>query len=630
MSNELYDWMQTTPDQQQYALPTEAPVVFSEPPPKRIYMNMNGEGNSQTLPDVGPPMVSDGGVFSRGSEVLAKELATERQAKNKLKLEEVPYDPWLASPFSKGTKVGNKLFGEDDRYQMWPEKLVRSGSTTAGDVLSGEVPQWEVDPVTGAVHTGSQMIERAQDMSALAGTGGMGGTGEAAGVALGSAPLLRPALKFEGKIYKAPVGGQHLDALTPEMYTAFQKKAMAGDDINHYEFGFMNHKGQFLDRQKALDYAIKEGMVDEHAGKYGALTSTLLADSSKPGTAIEALAKTGKLKEVAHDPFTGDTAGKTYWDDLSKTKLSIPVEDMRSTHVPTEEGLLKRQLIKPEQLQGSIIIPAVGDRTMAGTRLTHINEKPLDYHVEMQGGPDYMRGISQMKDQSVWASDKGPITRMAKYARKLAKDNEGTDLNLVYSSMGARSGDYSHHMTDALLSQMKSAPVTKKAIKEFDTEMKDINPKWPGLSSPKLRDVLLENGKMRKQFVEEMALGEHQGKGFPDIGSTRAAITDPRFIGQPTGVTGYSMARLDPTGKIITDQKAPHITYRSKIAGKYLGGLDEHIPREIMFPDFYAGRRAASKKPLSDDRAFTMSNVHQVADQKWLDNLMKHIEATRQ
>jgi hypothetical protein len=241
-----------------------------------------------------------------------------------------------------------------------------------------------------------------------------------------------------------------------------------------------------------------------------------------------------------------------------------------------------------------------------------------------------MRGISQMKDQSVWASDKGPITRMAKYARKLAKANESTDLNLVYSSMGARSGDYSHHMTDALLSQMKSAPVTKKAIKEFDIEMKDINPKWPGLSNPKLRDVLLENGKMRKQFVEEIALGEHQGKGFPDIGSTRAAITDPRFIGQPTGVTGYSMARLDPTGKIITNQQAPHITYRSKLAGKYLGGLDEHIPREIMFPDFYAGRRAAGKKPLSDDRAFTMSNVHQVANQKWLDNLMKHIEATRQ
>ena len=630
MANELYDWMQGGSDQQQYALPVAQPI---DPNLKRVY--------------IGSPGIED-----------------RQEVKGPI-LQPVEHDPWatgkqaIMKMFGGRNPVEDFISAASARKSTWIDKTIGEAATGAGDIMrEGALPPGLrredftdiPDPSTlvgadnfaartggsknklkpSAWQPGDDLIEKAQAISALAGTGGLGGAGAEAGVALGAGPMLRPALKFEGKIYKAPVGGQHLDALTPEMYTAFQKKAMAGDDINHYEFGFMNHKGQFLDRQKALYYAIKEGMVDEHAGKYGALTSTLLADSSKPGTAIEALAKTGKLKEVAHDPFTGDTAGKTYWDDLSKTKLSIPVEDMRSTHVPTEEGLLKRQLIKPEQLQGSIIIPAVGDRTMAGTRLTHINEKPLDYHVEMQGGPDYMRGISQMKDQSVWASDKGPITRMAKYARKLAKDNEGTDLNLVYSSMGARSGDYSHHMTDALLSQMKSAPVTKKAIKEFDTEMKDINPKWPGLSSPKLRDVLLENGKMRKQFVEEMALGEHQGKGFPDIGSTRAAITDPRFIGQPTGVTGYSMARLDPTGKIITDQKAPHITYRSKIAGKYLGGLDEHIPREIMFPDFYAGRRAASKKPLSDDRAFTMSNVHQVADQKWLDNLMKHIEATRQ
>jgi hypothetical protein len=111
------------------------------------------------------------------------------------------------------------------------------------------------------------------------------------GIQAGKRAFLRPALKFDGKIYKAPVGGQHLDALPAHLAQDFQAKALSGDDINDYQFGFMNHKGQFLDREKALDYAVKEGLVDPSAGRFGALTSTLLADSSKPGTAIEAMAK---------------------------------------------------------------------------------------------------------------------------------------------------------------------------------------------------------------------------------------------------------------------------------------------------------------------------------------------------
>jgi hypothetical protein len=50
-------------------------------------------------------------------------------------------------------------------------------------------------------------------------------------------------------------------------------------------------KGHFLDREKALEYGINNGLIDPQAGKFGALTSTLMADSSKPGTAIEAMAK---------------------------------------------------------------------------------------------------------------------------------------------------------------------------------------------------------------------------------------------------------------------------------------------------------------------------------------------------
>jgi hypothetical protein len=58
-----------------------------------------------------------------------------------------------------------------------------------------------------------------------------------------------------------------------------------------------------------------------------------------------------------------------------------------------------------------------------------------------------------------------------------------------------------------------------------------------------------------------------------------------------------------------------------------LGGLAEQLPREVMFPDFFRARREAGAPRLADDRAFSMSNVNQNADQRWLDNVMRFLEA---
>jgi hypothetical protein len=269
-SGPLYDYApDVVADQQPQLLPV------ADPPQQYDYLSASGRPRVviQSNPDPMPTQqnVSGGGID--GSVSAAPQLV-----------------PVEHDPFATVKKVGNKLFGlnGEERYQLWPEKLIRSGVTAAGDALQGNIPQYQVDPNTGDVHTSSQMIERALDMSSVAGTGGLAG----ADGTLGSTPFLRPALKYEGKIYKAPMGGQHLDALPPELANTFQKQAMSGEDISNFNFGFMNEKGKFLNREQALEHGINTGLIDPHAGQYGALTSTLLADSSKPGTAIEALAKT--------------------------------------------------------------------------------------------------------------------------------------------------------------------------------------------------------------------------------------------------------------------------------------------------------------------------------------------------
>src|SRR5216684_3488308 len=93
-------------------------------------------------------------------------------------------------------KISDTFLGTHghERYQLWPERLVRSALSAPHDVYNSETPL-----------TSQDLIAPALDMSALAGTGGLAGVGESAGAAtLGSGPFLRPALKYEGKIYKAP------------------------------------------------------------------------------------------------------------------------------------------------------------------------------------------------------------------------------------------------------------------------------------------------------------------------------------------------------------------------------------------------------------------------------------------
>ena len=110
-------------------------------------------------------------------------------------------------------------------------------------------------------------------------------------VAPRSSAVLHPALEYEGEVYKAPLKGQHLDALPKRLADDFKRKAMSGEDVSKFNFGFINDKGDFLNREDALKYAIDEGLVHPDSARYGTLTSTMLDENAQRGTAIEDVAK---------------------------------------------------------------------------------------------------------------------------------------------------------------------------------------------------------------------------------------------------------------------------------------------------------------------------------------------------
>jgi len=249
-----------------------------------------------------------------------------------------------------GNAVAKLTGNEGERYQLWPEKIIREGLTAAGklmekgsinpglrredytDIPAPDMPTkdstWlgkklNIAPVAWGPQ--DKIIEDAQAMSALAGSGGLAGGAE--GAALNATPSLRPALRYKDRLYKGKEGQQHLDVIPEQLYPDFQKKAMSGEDIKDYNFGFINDKGQFLTREAALEYGINTGLIDPQAGKYGALTSTLMADSSKPGTAIEAVGKAGH--SWWHGSASGDLRGGSSGLHLGTKKAATQALEAR-------------------------------------------------------------------------------------------------------------------------------------------------------------------------------------------------------------------------------------------------------------------------------------------------------------
>jgi hypothetical protein len=108
-----------------------------------------------------------------------------------------------------GSRAVDRLLGVggQERYQLWPEKMIRSGVSLPGDVLSGQEPI--IDPTTG--RTSERVIERAQDTAGLAGGSTLF---ERPGVATLGSGATRPNMRKYMEVNKA------LDGESGYMYHA--------------------------------------------------------------------------------------------------------------------------------------------------------------------------------------------------------------------------------------------------------------------------------------------------------------------------------------------------------------------------------------------------------------------------
>jgi len=318
-----------------------------------------------------------------------------------------------------------------------------------------------------------------------------------------------------------------------------------------------------------------------------------------------------------------------YWHPIGLgKKLEKPYDEI-TFKTEKVKDLPQRKSISLEDMQGQYIVPAVGDRTAAGKRLTEVEGVKLNKPVELEGGPDFMltHGSAPGPDSTIWASGQPIVSALRN--RALQAEQQGGKANLVYVPMGYNSLNFSTMPVDAALEMIRSGKIAKKAKREFDGAVRSLRPEFAGIDSPEVVDQLRKTGELRHAFLDRMQLDDFQNAGFPHLSSIRKAIMEPALADVPLYHGGYSVGAIDTALPINKAPKAPHSTYDTQLHGHVLGGIDTPIPHTMLWRDFFNERRVRQMPESGDRMAFERSKPLQKVDQQLLDEVMPYVEALR-
>jgi hypothetical protein len=264
----------------------------------------------------------------------------------------------------------------------------------------------------------------------------------------------------------------------------------------------------------------------------------------------------------------------------------MDVDDVVSTIKPLA-GVKSKPIISKtyedlfKEGKGGTLISLGGDRSNLGT-LTHINGEELAWPVDLHAGPEYMR---EPNPGAVWANSKSHTKGFDKIISEASK--RGPVFG-VYTPMGPQSVDSAHNMFDALMAQIPGSEISKADAAKFDEAlMQGMHIKgdagkrlagakamegWPGILNAKEASEFARKlpGTHRSAVVKFMDQAPWLKSGFPAVGVTRAAITDPAVKKAQGNMIGHRIVRLNP-GSVDNDPVFEHSTYADRTGGEYWG-----------------------------------------------------------
>lgn len=379
----------------------------------------------------------------------------------------------------------------------------------------------------------------------------------------------------------AATGGAINSAYEHPLAEAMREIGLPGLGTHRDGFYRGGSKGAGLSPDDALIQAALERVVSPFEKNPEKIKQALaIAAGYKTPTGNRAPNQTGSYYNIKHELGASDVNPKI---------SNIPGVNLNPKREMTWEDLFNEG-------KGGSFINVGGDRSNLGV-LTHINNQKLAWPVELHAGPKYMQ---EPNPGAVWANN---ITHASGFRNAVLKAAEKGPVYGVYAPMGTRAVDSSHNMFDAVMAQIPNHNIDPKAMAKFDNDIKEAKflpanykfdknvvkekmKDWPGLANPREASDFARGigGVHRSAIIKHMDKAEWHKAGFPAIGMTRAAITDPDVFNTPSNMIGHRVVKFNPENLVAQETAMKHSTYTHPTSGEYVGDIP-FVQRQYAMPD---------------------------------------------
>jgi hypothetical protein len=133
--------------------------------------------------------------------------------------------------------------------------------------------------------------------------------------------------------------------------------------------------------------------------------------------------------------------------------------------------------------------------------------------------------------------------------------------------------------------------------------------------------------------AEEMKKPRWEKLGFPVYDDVVKTINEPSLMDLKTGESGLGIFKANPSKSTFPELQ--HQSYNTAIPGEYFGGLTASVPPEIMFPKTFDSLSKTINSggvpfPYSEQiGSLRMSNLYEVADDEYVDQLIKYMNKNK-
>lgn len=407
-----------------------------------------------------------------------------------------------------------------------------------------------------------------------------------------------------------------------------------------------------ISEKYGVDRGLVGGIAKTLAGTTvaaGGITASEEAEAGILTAALSPVLRKNLTKMVQGEELTSaeEKSVRKYIRQVEETDDAFGArERMRMAEMETPDvEVMKRPSIDPQQMVGSVLVPVMGDPSIAGATIKSVEGVPLDQGVQLHGGPNYALESMYRQSPSGWESMYGAAATKQEHFLRAQKENPDADVLGVYTAMGPESMLFNTMTSEIALRQFPALKIPARDIEAFDKKIRAVYPDFAGVESPDAMAQVMGTipvtnvkgkretaGNFRKGLITEMRKKLWTNKGFPVIDDIVRATTEPALRDSELGASGFSIFRTEPEADLIAQSRTA--TYDTGIPGQYYGGLQNSVPAALMFPRLWARTGESVSKtgdPLNFSqqvgqlRTKTQDGWYEVADQQWADTISQYL-----